>query len=159
MRSACKICPTPYPTSGPVPWFNISGFQATGGSAGSRSRNGTQQILDNLTWIKGSHTVKFGADYRYLTGHGQNVYDAYELGEYAFTGAVTGTLGAKNAYIGNPFGAFLLGVPDKTYLDTNVQDKLDGYDPAYAFYVQDDWKVTPRLTINYGLRYELHPRF
>src|SRR5580693_1157854 len=103
--------------------------------------------------------MKFGADYRYLTYHGQNVYDAYELGEYAFTGAVTGTLGAKNAYIGNPYGAFLLGTPDKTYLDTNTQGNLDGYDPAYAFFAQDDWKATPRLTFNFGLRYELHPRF
>ena len=151
--------PQPYPTSGVAPWFNISGFQATGGGSSTATRNGTQQILDNLTWIRGSHTVKGGADFRYLTGHGQNVYDAYELGQYAFTGAVTGTLGAKNAYIGNPYGAFLLGIPDKTYLDTNVQDKLDGYDPAYAFYVQDDWKPTQRLTINFGLRYELHPRF
>src|SRR5271154_845881 len=151
--------PQPYPTSGAAPWFNISGFQATGGTSGSVSRAGTRQILDSLTWIKGSHTVKFGADYRYLTAHGQNVYDNYELGQYAFSGAVTGTQGAKGAYIGNPFGAFLLGIPDKTYLDTNVQDKLDGYDPAYAFYAQDDWKVTPRLTINFGMRYELHPRF
>jgi hypothetical protein len=151
--------PQPYPTSGAVPWFNIQGFQATGGASGNKTRNGTYQILDNLTWIKGSHTMKFGGDYRYLTAHGQNVYDNYELGQYAFTGAVTGTLGAKNAYIGNPFAAFLLGIPDKTYLDTNTQDKIDGYDPAYAFYAQDDWKATPRLTINFGLRYELHPRF
>jgi len=151
--------PQPYPTSGAVPYFNISGFQATGGTSGSRSRNGTQQVIDNLTWIKGAHTMKFGADFRYLTGHGQNVYDAYELGEYAFTGAVTGTLGAKNAYIGNPYGSFLLGIPDKTYLDTNTQGNLDGYDPAYAFFAQDDWKATPRLTLNFGLRYELHPRF
>jgi hypothetical protein len=94
-----------------------------------------------------------------LTYHGQNVYDEYEVGEYAFTGAVTGTLGAKNAYIGNPYGAFLLGIPDKTYLDTITKDPVDGYDPAYAFYWQDDWKATRRLTINFGLRYELHPRF
>jgi hypothetical protein len=151
--------PQPYPTSGAVPWFNISGFQATGGSSGTKSRNGTYQILDNLTWIKGSHTMKFGADYRYLIYHGQNVYDNLELGEYAFTGAVTGTLGAKNAYIGNPFAAFLLGIPDKTYLDTNTLGAIDGWDPAYAFYAQDDWKATPRLTINFGMRYELHPRF
>jgi hypothetical protein len=151
--------PQPYPTSGAVPWFNIQGFQATGGASGNKTRNGTYQILDNLTWIKGSHTMKFGGDYRYLTNHGQNVYDNYELGQYLFSGAVTGTLGAKNAYIGNPFAGFLLGIPDKAYLDTNVQDKIDGWDPAYAFYAQDDWKATPRLTINFGMRYELHPRF
>jgi hypothetical protein len=151
--------PQPYPTSGPVPWFNISGFQATGGANSTKGRNGTSQVLDNLTWIKGSHTMKFGGDFRYLIYHGQNVYDDYELGEYAFTGAVTGTQGQKNAYIGNPYGAFLLGIPDKTYLDTNTFGAIDGYDPAYAFFGQDDWKATKRLTINFGLRYELHPRF
>lgn len=148
--------------SGAVPWFQISGFQPTSAGAsawGTHVRNGTHQILDNLTWIKGSHTMKFGGDYRYLTYHSQNVYDEYEVGEYAFTGAVTGTLGAKNAYIGNPYAAFLLGIPDKTYLDTLTKDPVDGYDPSYAFYWQDDWKATPRLTINFGLRYELHPRF
>jgi Carboxypeptidase regulatory-like domain/TonB dependent receptor len=153
--------PQPYPTSGAVPWFNIAGFQNTSGSPGSgtRSRNGTYQVLDNLTWIKGSHTMKFGGDYRYLIFHGQNVYDNLEVGEYAFDGAVTGTLGAPNSYIGNPYAAFLLGIPDKTYLDTNTFGAVDGWDPAYAFYAQDDWKVSSRLTINYGLRYELHPRF
>ena len=151
--------PQPYPTSGAVPWFNISGFQATGGGNSTAGRNGTSQILDNLTWIKGSHTMKFGGDYRYLVYHGQNVYDAYELGEYAFTGAVTGTLGQKGAYIGNPYGSFLLGIPDKTYLDTNTFGAIDGWDPSYAFFAQDDWKATSRLTINFGLRYELHPRF
>ena len=153
--------PQPYPTSGAVPWFNIAGFQNTSGNPGSgtKSRNGTYQVLDNLTWIKGSHTMKFGGDFRYLIFHGQNVYDNYEVGEYAFTGAVTGTLGAKNAYIGNPYAAFLLGIPDKTYLDTNTLGAIDGWDPAYAFYAQDDWKATPRLTINFGMRYELHPRF
>jgi hypothetical protein len=154
--------PKPYPTSGAIPWFNIAGFQPTGASSNANStasRNLSNQIIDNLTWIKGAHTLKFGADYRYLTYHGQNVYDAFELGQYAFSGAVTGTLGAKNAYIGNPYAAFLLGIPDKTFLDTNTLDAIDGYDPAYAFYGQDDWKVTPRLTLNFGLRYELHPRF
>jgi len=156
--------PQPYPTSGAVPWFNIQGFQATGGSSGTKARNGTSQILDNLTWIKGSHTMKFGGDYRYLIYHGQNVYDNYELGQYAFTGAVTGTPGSSGPYkgapfIGNPYGAFLLGIPDKTYLDTNTFGGIDGYDPAYAFYAQDDWKATQRLTINFGIRYELHPRF
>ena len=162
-----KNLPQPYPTTGVAPWFNISGFQATGGATSTASRQGTYQILDNLTWIKGTHTVKVGADYRYLTAHGQDVYNAYELGEYAFSGAVTGTAGGKGIYgasgtapyVGNPFASFLLGIPDKTYLDTNTQDKLDGYDPAYAFYVQDDWKPTSRLTLNFGLRYELHPRF
>ena len=54
----------------------------------------------------------------------------------------------------------LLGIPDKNISRLRcLSANLDGYDPAYAGYVQDDWKVTPRLTINYGIRYEIHPRF
>jgi hypothetical protein len=151
--------PLSIPSGNAVPNFNIAGFQATGGTNSTKGRNGTFQILDNLTWTKGTHTIKGGGDFRYLTGHSENVYANYRLGQYNFNGAVTGLAGASGAYIGNPFGAFLLGVPDKTYLDSVVNDKLDGYDPAYAFYIQDDWKVTPRLTINYGMRYELHPKF
>lgn len=142
-----------------VPNFNIAGFQQTGGVGSSHSTNGTFQLIDNLSWTKSSHNFKFGADYRYLTGHSANVYGSLRMGEYLFNGGVTGGLGAANAYIGNPYGAFLLGIPDKTFLDSVVQPNLEGYDPAYAFYAQDDWKVTPRLTINYGIRYELHPKF
>ncbi|HTW65606.1 MAG TPA: TonB-dependent receptor [Bryobacteraceae bacterium] len=147
------------PPGNAVPNFNIAGFQQTGGTASSVTRNGTFQIIDNLSWTKGQHSFKFGVDYRYLTGYSGGVYSNYRLGQYNFNGAVTGGLGAANAYIGNPFGAFLLGIPDKTYLDSVVQPNLEGYDPAYAFYAQDDWKVSSRLTINYGMRYELHPKF
>lgn len=147
------------PSGNAVPNFNIAGFQQTGGNASTYTRNQTFQIMDNLTWSKGSHTFKFGADYRYLTGISQNVYAALRLGQYNFNGAVTGLPSSANPYIGNPFAAFLLGIPDKSFLDSVVQPNLDGYDPAYAFYAQDDWKVTPRLTINYGMRYELHPKF
>jgi len=147
------------PSGNAVPNFNIAGFQQTGGSASNIGRNGTLQILDNLTWTKGRHTIKFGGDYRYLTGHSENVYANFRLGQYNFNGAATGVIGAANPYIGNPFAAFLLGIPDKTFLDSVVENRLNGYDPAYAFYAQDDFKATSRLTLNFGMRYELHPKF
>jgi Carboxypeptidase regulatory-like domain/TonB dependent receptor len=149
----------PLPSGDAVPNFNIAGFQQTGGTASSAGRNNTFQVLDNLTWTKGSHNVKFGGDFRYLSGYSANVYASLRLGQYNFNGAVTGLSGTANPYVGNPYAAFLLGIPDKTFLDSVVQPNLEGYDPAYAFYVQDDWKVTPRLTLNYGIRYEIHPRF
>jgi hypothetical protein len=88
-----------------------------------------------------------------LTGFRNNVYAPQRLGVYTFNNSVTSSL------IGNPFAAFLLGIPDKTQLNTVIEPDSDGYARAYAVYVQDDWKVTPRLTLNYGLRWEYHPMF
>jgi hypothetical protein len=145
--------PQPYPSGNAVPNFIITGFQQTGGNASRIGRDGTFQVLDNLTWSGRGHTVKFGGDYRYLTGYRNNVYAAQRLGVYTFNNSVTSSL------IGNPFAAFLLGIPDKTQLNTVIQPDSDGYAHAYAFYVQDDWKISSRLTLNYGVRWEYHPMF
>ena len=158
--------PRPLPGGNAVPNFTISGFQATGGTGSSTTQNNTQQVLDNLTWTKGHHTFKFGGDYRRLTGNATNVYSAQRLGVYNFSGAVT-NLGANGqaatasnpAYIGNPFAAFLLGIPDNTQIDTVTEPDSHGYANVYGVFAQDDWKVTPRLTMNFGLRWEYHPMF
>jgi hypothetical protein len=142
-----------FPSGNAVPNFSITGFQQTGGNASRIGRDGTVQVLDNLTWSSTGHAVKFGGDFRYMTGFRNNVYAAQRLGVYTFNNSVTSSL------IGNPFAAFLLGIPDKTQLNTVIQPDSDGVAHSFAFYVQDDWKVTPRLTMNYGLRWEYHPMF
>jgi hypothetical protein len=142
-----------YPSGNAVPNFIVTGFQQTGGNASRITREGTIQILDNLTWNVTGHAVKFGGDFRYMTGFTNNVYAAQRLGVYTFNNSVTSSL------IGNPYAAFLLGIPDKTQLNTVLQPDSDGVAHSFAFYVQDDWKATPRLTINYGLRWEYHPMF
>jgi len=143
----------PLPTTPAVPNFIVTGFQQTGGSAARISRQNTTQVIDNLTWTKSGHSVKFGGDYRFMNGLSTGVYGAQRMGVYTFNNAVT------NSLIGNPYAAFLLGIPDKTQLNTVVQPDSDGYAKSYAVYVQDDWKVTSRLTLNYGLRWEYHPMF
>jgi hypothetical protein len=145
--------PRPYPDGSAVPNFSIAGFQQTGGNSSRISRQNTFQILDNLTWNKSRHAVRFGGDFRYMRGLSTNVYAPQRLGVYTFNNAVTSSL------IGNPFGAFLLGIPDKTQLNTVNQPDSHGYAKAYAFYAQDDWKITSRLTLNFGLRWEYHPMF
>ncbi len=147
------------PAGSAVPSFAISGFTTTGGTGSSIGRNNTIQILDNLTLVRGKHSIKIGGDFRRMTGYYSNVFSSSRLGQYTFNGGVTGAIGSSNPYIGNPFASFLLGVPDKTRISTVRFADTDAYANHWAFYVQDDWKVTPRLTVNFGLRYEYHPMF
>ena len=147
--------PRPLAIGGGAPGFTITGFQTTngGGIGSSWFRTGTEQVTDNLTLTKSKHTIKFGGDYRHPSGFYNNVWNGFRLGIYSFNGSVT------NAAIGNPFAAFLLGYPDTTNLVSVTTPDMDASANHYAFYAQDDWKISSRLTLNYGLRWEYHPSF
>ena len=154
------------PSGDAVGSFSISGFTTAGGQGSSIGRNNTFQVLDNLTWTDRQHTFKFGGDYRYLTAYAGNGIAASRMGSYTFNGAIT-NLGANglatsptnHPYIGNAYAAFLLGIPDQTTIASVIQPNLSEYAGHYAFYVQDDWKITPSLTLNYGLRWDYNPMF
>ena len=110
------------------------------------------RLLDNVTWIKQNHTFKFGADFKRLTDHDDNVFGNYRAGWYVFDSS-----SSVGTTIGDPYTAFLLGYPDYTEVSTVNKPQMQGLGYSYAFFGQDDWKVTPHLTLNLGLRYELHP--
>ncbi len=104
--------------------------------------------------------MKFGADYRYLYGLYTNAYAQSRLGVYNFNGSVLSSLltgGVTTAY--EPMQSFLLGYPDSSIIATVKQPDNQFYSSAYALFAQDDWKVSSRLTINFGLRWEYHPMF
>jgi hypothetical protein len=135
-----------------VPDVEIAGLQRTGGLNSTRTQSKIIQLLDDLTWVKGKSTFKFGGDVRRLTDHDENVFGNYRAGQYVFNG--TSTVGTT---IGDPYTAFLLGYPDNTTLAQVTNPAMNGLGYSYAFFGQDDWKVTPYLTINAGFRYEIHP--
>ena len=135
-----------------VPDVEIAGLQRTGGLNTTNQQSKIIQLLDDLTWVKGKSTFKFGGDVRRLTDHDENVFGNYRAGQYVFNG--TSTVGAT---IGDPYTAFLLGYPDNTTLAQVTNPAMNGLGYSYAIFGQDDWKVTPYLTINAGFRYELHP--
>jgi Carboxypeptidase regulatory-like domain len=145
-----------------VPNTTIVGFMPTGGAEPSAQRSNIMQLLDNITWSQGQHTYKFGGDVRRMTDHDDNVFGNYVSGQYAFDSssdigqAIDGYDSAGNS-VSAPFAQFLLGYPDYTAAAVVQAPAMNGLGYAYAFYGQDDWKVTPSLTLNYGLRYELHP--
>jgi len=121
----------------------------------SLSKSLTYDYSDVLIWTKGNHTMKFGGDIQRLeaiTPLGFNGSDNY--GTYAFTDGK----GSQGAFTGVDFADFLLGIPNATFYDV-VQEDNDGLSSHYHFYAQDEWKLNPRLTLSYGLRYEYHPGY
>jgi hypothetical protein len=101
---------------------------------------------DTLTWIKGRHAFRMGGD---LVRNG--AVDDFATNRNNVRGLVT--------YQGsgtNPFTAFLLGLP-ATSVASVVQPRpsMDVHNWEHGYFIQDTWKVSSRLTLNLGLRYEL----
>ncbi len=137
------------PNVASVPDIGITGFQGTAKSRAFTQLSRTYQFTDNITWTRGRHTLKLGADLRKLR-YRDNVsfFSGDDLGEYRFNGMFTG----------NPFADFLLGWPNRTrFADTGPDVDPLAYHQGY--FAQDDFKVTSKLTLNYGVRYEYHPPF
>ncbi|MBK7931196.1 MAG: TonB-dependent receptor [Bryobacterales bacterium] len=126
------------------PLFQISGRLNLGAATGIVDPliNESYQIADSLHWIKGDHGVKTGVEFmktRYL-----NIAAATLNGDFRLTGQLSG----------DPAADFLLGRPARMDLRTPMSDQ-GGIQYATYLYIQDDWRVRPRLTLNLGLRYEM----
>jgi hypothetical protein len=149
--------PTPPPAGVDiVPNIAIAGFVPTWGQS-SVANQSTKQILETLTKTMGSHTMKFGADYRELIAYGTNAFYNDLEGAYNFNASVLGGLLGPGA--ATPFASFLLGYPDNATIATTVAPNVDAMAKHFATFAQDDWKVTRNLTVNFGLRWEYHPMF
>jgi len=153
--------PGPLPVGDGAPTVTISGFSTASGTASAITQTSTFQILDNLTYTHGKHTYKFGVDFRRIFALYNNVDADDKVGAYTFNNSTSDILGANGAAtkIGNAYAAFLLGYPDTVTIGTITDGNATGYTKEYAGYAQDDYKVTQRLTVNYGFRYEYHPNF
>lgn len=141
-----------------VPRVTITGFAGvTEQVVFTRPHEATYQFLDNLTWIKGKHTMKFGVDYRHMNVFFGDGFTSSMLGQYTFNGSkLKALLGSGSA---TPFAGFLLGYPDRTAISSVTNPNTDAYSQAYALFAQDDWKISNNLTLNFGLRWEYHPAF
>ena len=106
-----------------------------------RQFNNPYQIIDNFTKIVGTHTLQFGADFHYDQINERNYDDAN--GAFTFDGSETGL----------DFADFLIGAP--VNFTQASQQLLDSRDKYFGVYAQDGWRATPKLTINYGLCYEI----
>jgi hypothetical protein len=150
----------PTPKSGGIPNFNFTGGNLISSDNSGRPRNiqnHTYVIGDNLTWLKGPHTFKFGVDYSHLSYVDfLTFFNGDEFGEYFFTGILTRNPTTRAG--GLDFADFLFGLPTATTFAQNGPDTKP-FTSQYGFYAQDEWKLTRNLTFTYGLRYEIHPPF
>jgi len=137
------------PAGSQIPDISINAFTNTGEGRESIVRSRNLQFSDNLTWLKGRHTYKFGADIRRLrTTDITSFTTGDDMGSYGFNGQ----------YTGYGVADFLLGVPNQTTVANTGKD-VNGVTVHYGFYSQDDLKVSNKLTLNFGVRYEVHPMF
>lgn len=130
------------------PNLSISGYTGINGNAYNPFRHvfNTYMVGDSLTMVKGKHTLEMGGDAMWWSSLVSN--GAYSRGFLSFNGT----------YTGNGFGDFLYGIPFNGYRDF-PRNSFGQRERTQDFFIQDTWKLTRRLTLIGGLRYDLiHPR-
>jgi len=132
-----------------LPQFNITGYDRIGhhpAFPNDHSVNGFQ-LFDSLSLVKNKHYLRMGAEIIRTQYFEYNPQDS--RGSLRFLGRVTGGTATPV-----PFADFLLGLPDNT--SRRLSPRMNYlFSTTYGFFVQDDYKVTSRLTLNLGLRYDL----
>lgn len=108
----------------------------------------------NFEIVHGNHIFKFGGEQRLF--YNNFFQPPNPTGLFNFTDDVTSQIpnsGAAGGTQGNPFASLLFGYPDNSSV-INIYPSVANKSKETGFYIQDDWKVTPKLTLNLGLRYE-----
>jgi len=129
------------------------GFAQFGNNAGVNVGNITTRptfiINDMVTWTRSRHTLKFGMEYRKIMG---NIHaNGNQAGTFAFGRGATGLLGINS---GSPIASFLLGAVDNANFSLRAVDSWYPRQHAWIFHGGDTWRVTPKLTLDYGLRWD-----
>jgi hypothetical protein len=143
----------PYsPGLGGLPYINIGGINHIGTSYGypSDEYQNSYQILDNVTREIGRHSLRFGVNFQRIRFTTEQ--PLYARGQLGYDGTYTGQPGT--AFTGYGVADFLADQTRSAVISTVPEaDQVRWYRSAYA---QDDWKITPSLTLNVGLRYEYY---
>jgi hypothetical protein len=125
-----------------VPQIGTNEFEMGNGFLNLYQANNTIQGSDVISKIEGRHSLKFGVDFRYYQVNVRNICAPF--GQFTFNGSETG----------NDFADYLLGAPN--YYVQCTEQFQDNRSRYFGSFVQDEWKVKPNLTVNYGVRWDIN---
>ena len=155
-------------TSTNVPVIAPFACASLGDSNGQFRRAGTWQYVDNLSWVRGNHTVKVGGEFRYVFENGYDAFGArpaFSFNEFGDFGVpIVNCAGAcASDEVIQTLGAALLGYGYESQTqffnaagDRTASDFRRYRQHEYGAFAQDVWKILPNLTFSYGLRYEFN---
>lgn len=134
------------------------GFATFGCNSGINNKNITRRPTaitnDMLTWIKGKHQFKFGGEYRWIAGYVHS--DGNQSGTFGFSGSETSVPWQTS---GNSIASFLLDQVDNGNVTFRAIASDYPRQTAKTWYVGDTWRVTSKLTLDYGIRWDTYSPF
>src|SRR5213592_553033 len=143
-----------------TPDVRIQGFQnPTGSSFGDidgpyTNKNRVYQAIDNFSWTRGNHSFRFGGELRW--DRYNQLGNQFPRGSFNFQPIATSNVGAAGTGYG--FADFLLGYESQSQGSITLAE-IKFRATSQAYYIDDTWKIHPKVSINYGLRYEYTPPF
>jgi hypothetical protein len=141
-----------HPTTHAFPTFNFSsgtGFTPIGRDKTGVTQSKTTQFTDNLGWTRGKHTLKAGIDARRVRyADIETFLPSDDFGQFTF----------QPTFTGNAFGDFLEGLPTTIFFAVSSPD-VAGTAWEYSLFGQDEYQLNSRLTLSYGLRWQILPGF
>lgn len=147
-----------HPTTHAFPTFNFSagtGFTPIGRDKTGVTQSKTMQFTDNLSWTRGKHTFKTGIDARRVRyADIETFLPSDDFGQFTFND----TNPLQPIFTGNSFGDFLEGEPTTIFFAVSSPD-VAGTAWEYSLFGQDEYQLNSRITLNYGLRWQILPGF
>jgi hypothetical protein len=145
------------------PDINFTGTNSPGGWQGTNAHFYTEvantfTVQNNAVWVKGRHSMVFGFQWQGLQDNENFALNAV----FNFNSAQTQGYNATGSLLtatGNAYASYLLGAVGSSGINQNAIGETGGRNKTYAAYIQDDFKVSSRLTLNLGLRWDLFSPF